>query len=136
MRKNVKDNGAAPAMDDDLIEEDNNNHDKGVKIKKMSIKFSWDHLNQYSSILEEDEGNYELIRKTRNLYFVDDDVDEEEREAYEYQINRLRVADQLTQGMTKEEYMHYSDCRQASFTYKKLKRFREWCEMSKVTTIQ
>ena len=66
---------------------------------------------------------------------VDDDADEEEREAYEDQINRLRVADQLTQGMTKEEYMHYSDCRQASFTYKKLKRFREWCEMGKVTIL-
>ena len=59
MRKNVKDKGAAPAIDEDLIEEDNNNNnspDKGVKIKKMSIKFSWDHMNQYSSILEEDEG--------------------------------------------------------------------------------
>ncbi|KAJ3331680.1 Transcription initiation protein spt3, partial [Kappamyces sp. JEL0680] len=96
--------------------------------------FSWDPLNAYSAILEED----------------DDDADEEERLAYEDQINRLRVADQglvalltssrylsavrqvVTQNMTKEEYIHYSECRQASFTYKKLKRFREWCEMGKV----
>jgi transcription initiation protein SPT3 len=32
--------------------------------------------------------------------------------------------------MTKEEYVHYSECRQASFTYRKGKRFREWASMS------
>jgi transcription initiation protein SPT3 len=28
--------------------------------------------------------------------------------------------------MTKEEYMEFAECRQASFTYKKSKKFREW----------
>jgi transcription initiation protein SPT3 len=28
--------------------------------------------------------------------------------------------------MTRDEYVHYSDCRQASFTYRKAKRFREF----------
>jgi transcription initiation protein SPT3 len=28
--------------------------------------------------------------------------------------------------MTKEEYVYWSDCRQASFTFRKGKRFREW----------
>ena len=28
--------------------------------------------------------------------------------------------------MSKEEYVNYSECRQASFTYRKAKRFREW----------
>jgi transcription initiation protein SPT3 len=32
--------------------------------------------------------------------------------------------------MSKEAYMYYSDCRQASFTYKKAKRFREWCNLN------
>ena len=32
--------------------------------------------------------------------------------------------------MTREEYVHYSECRQASFTYRKAKRFREWANMS------
>jgi len=32
--------------------------------------------------------------------------------------------------MTREEYEHYSECRQASFTYRKAKRFREWANMS------
>lgn len=56
--------------------------------------------------------------------------DEEDREAYEDQINRLRVADEITRTMSKDAYMYYSDCRQASFTYKKAKRFREWCNLS------
>jgi hypothetical protein len=33
----------------------------------------------------------------------DDDADEEERLAYEDQINRLRMADMITRGMSKEE---------------------------------
>ena len=32
--------------------------------------------------------------------------------------------------MTKDEYVHYSECRQASFTYRKSKRFRDWVGMS------
>lgn len=32
--------------------------------------------------------------------------------------------------MTKEEYVHYSECRQASFTYRKSKKFRDWANMS------
>lgn len=28
--------------------------------------------------------------------------------------------------MTREEYMEYTACRQASFTYKKVKKFRQW----------
>lgn len=32
--------------------------------------------------------------------------------------------------MTRGEYICYSECRQASFTYKKLDRFRRWCEIS------
>ena len=35
--------------------------------------------------------------------------------------------------MTKDEYVHYSECRQASFTYKKAKRFREWAGFGIVT---
>ena len=32
--------------------------------------------------------------------------------------------------MTQEEYIYYSECRQASFTYKKLKKFRDWVNFS------
>ena len=41
-------------------------------------------------------------------------------------LRRLRQADLLTQSMSQQEYMEYSECRQASFTYKKARKFREW----------
>ena len=31
----------------------------------------------------------------------------------------MQEADEITKKMTKDEYVHYSDCRQASFTYRK-----------------
>ena len=34
--------------------------------------------------------------------------------------------------MSRDEYIYYAECRQASFTFKKLKRFREWCDMQKI----
>jgi len=37
----------------------------------------------------------------------------------EASIERLREADEATRGMTGEEYRYYSDCRHASFTWKK-----------------
>ncbi|KAJ3298420.1 Transcription initiation protein spt3 [Borealophlyctis nickersoniae] len=93
---------------------DDQGAEKPIKGKKM-VKFSWDILNAYSSVLSDDDG---------------DDADEEELQAYEDQIARLKAADEVTRTMTKDEYMYYSDCRQASFTYKKVKRFRDWCQMS------
>lgn len=39
---------------------------------------------------------------------------------------RLRLADLLTRAMSQGEYLDYAECRQASFTYKKARKFREW----------
>ena len=41
-------------------------------------------------------------------------------------LRRLRHADLLTLSMSQAEYMEYSECRQASFTYKKARKFRDW----------
>jgi transcription initiation protein SPT3 len=38
--------------------------------------------------------------------------------------------------MSKEEYMEYSECRQASFTFKKAKKFREWLSLSKFVEVR
>ena len=35
--------------------------------------------------------------------------------------------------MTKDEYVYWSDCRQASFTFRKAKRFREWASQLRET---
>ncbi|KAI9888464.1 MAG: Transcription initiation protein spt3 [Vezdaea aestivalis] len=48
-------------------------------------------------------------------------------------LQRLRAADERTKNMTKEEYVHFSECRQASFTFRKGKRFREWAGFGIVT---
>ncbi|GME80935.1 unnamed protein product [Ambrosiozyma monospora] len=60
-------------------------------------------------------------------------VDEEEREAVLAQLKRLKQNDERTKHMTQKEYVHWSDCRQASFTFRKAKRFREWCGLSQIT---
>ncbi|KAH6562544.1 hypothetical protein BASA50_001813 [Batrachochytrium salamandrivorans] len=112
VRKNVKDNKEGPPVEEEVADD----QDKTAKVRKMKVKFSWDYLNTYTNILSDDD---------------DDEADDEDRQAYEDQAARLRLADNITTTMTKDEYMYYSDCRQASFTFKKVKRFREWCEMAK-----
>lgn len=54
------------------------------------------------------------------------DVDEELDDSRAEGLRRLREADEITRKMTKLEYMEYTECRQASFTYKKAKKFRDW----------
>ncbi|KND01216.1 transcriptional regulator SPT3 [Spizellomyces punctatus DAOM BR117] len=103
-----------PAPVEQIADDEGLDDSGGTGMVRKKIKFSWDIINHYSSVLEDDD---------------DDIVDEDEQQAYEYQIARLKTADEVTRTMTKEEYMYYSECRQASFTYKKLARFRKWCEM-------
>ncbi|RKP02584.1 hypothetical protein CXG81DRAFT_10641 [Caulochytrium protostelioides] len=93
-----------------------------ARARKNTIKLSWEFLPFYSSVLDDadDDGGDD----------DGEDDDEEDRIAYEAQLARLRAADEMTRTMTREEYMYFSDCRQASFTYKKVKRFREWCAMA------
>ncbi|KAI5798051.1 transcription initiation factor IID, 18kD subunit-domain-containing protein [Peziza echinospora] len=63
----------------------------------------------------------------------EDDEDEDEVEANHATLQRLKNADERTRGMTKDEYVHWSECRQASFTFRKGKRFREWAGFGTVT---
>ena len=63
-----------------------------------------------------------------------DDEEDEDEDEYDYATKkRLMAADERTKGMTKEEYVHFSECRQASFTFRKGKRFREWAGFGTVT---
>ena len=88
-----------------------------TKRSKKKIKLLWDISSYFSEQLPEG----------------DDEDDEEEQEANAATLERLKLADARTRGMTKDEYVHYSECRQASFTYKKAKRFREWAGFGIVT---
>ncbi|KAG9734597.1 TFIID-18kDa-domain-containing protein, partial [Aureobasidium melanogenum] len=63
----------------------------------------------------------------------EDEEDEDEEEMTTATMTRLKNADDRTKNMTPEEYLHWSECRQASFTFRKGKRFREWAGFGVVT---
>jgi transcription initiation protein SPT3 len=63
----------------------------------------------------------------------EDEEDEDEEEQNEATLARLASADERTRNMTREEYVFWSECRQASFTFRKAKRFREWAGFGIVT---
>lgn len=65
-----------------------------------------------------------------------DEVDDEEKTARLASLKRLKMADERTKSMTKEEYVHWSECRQASFTFKKAKKFREWAQISQICELR
>lgn len=51
----------------------------------------------------------------RNIYDIPDEAS-----------GRLYEIDRITEGMTKEEYLDFTECRQASFTFRKGKKFKEF----------
>ncbi|OQO29237.1 hypothetical protein B0A51_05451 [Rachicladosporium sp. CCFEE 5018] len=87
------------------------------KNKKAKVGLPWDVSSFYSEQVPERE----------------DEEDEEEEEMTAATLERLRQADERTRGMNAAEYLHFSECRQASFTFRKGKRFREWAGFGVVT---
>ncbi|KAI5279946.1 Transcription initiation protein spt3, partial [Ascosphaera aggregata] len=85
--------------------------------KRSKIKLPWDMHNLYPVQVPE----------------RDDEDDDEEEEQNHATMQRLVIADERTKGMTPEEYLFFSECRQASFTFRKAKRFREWAGFGVVT---
>jgi transcription initiation protein SPT3 len=96
-----------------------------AKAQKITIKLPWEVTTIYS----------EAVKQSGHQ--SDDEEDEDDLEAQEASLERLKVfsyslypiyihlkpgrqeADDVTKQMTREEYQHYSDCRQASFSYRK-----------------
>jgi transcription initiation protein SPT3 len=90
---------------------------RNSKNKKAKVGLPWDVSSFYSEQVPERE----------------DEEDEEEEEMNAATLQRLKQADERTKGMNAEEYLHFSECRQASFTFRKGKRFREWAGFGNVT---
>jgi len=88
-----------------------------AKAQKITIKLPWEITTIYSEVLRQ------------SGHQSDDEEDEDDLEAQEASLERLKEADDVTKQMTREEYQHYSDCRQASFSYRKAKRFREFLNL-------
>ncbi|KAJ1665601.1 Transcription initiation protein spt3 [Coemansia sp. RSA 1646] len=109
VRKKVREREEAG---DEII--DDPNADKPDKMAKVNIRLSWELAHSFSE----------------NMCDDDDEDDEGMLDAQSDSLKRLRDADEITKQMTRDEYVHYSECRQASFTYRKNKRFRDWAHMS------
>ncbi|OCF34938.1 transcription initiation protein SPT3 [Kwoniella heveanensis BCC8398] len=93
-----------------------------AKGRKTMMKLPWELLTPFS----------DYLRSLPSKQNRDDeeDEDEDEMQAHQDSMQRLRDADEITKKMTKDEYVHYSDCRQASFTYRKARRFRDFINFS------
>ncbi|KAI3402250.1 hypothetical protein diail_179 [Diaporthe ilicicola] len=128
VRKNVKDSedkggeadiGAAedPAMGAGVMPGAGPVDEAAKKNKKAKVGLPWEPSSFYNQEVPERE----------------DEEDEEEEEMNYITLQRLRKADERTKAMTKEEYVTWSEYRQASFTYRKGKRFREWAGFGIVT---
>ncbi|KAI0757574.1 transcription initiation factor IID, 18kD subunit-domain-containing protein [Daedaleopsis nitida] len=113
VRKHAKDSdGSGGGGVEVEIPEDGADDKLAAKAQKITIKLPWEIMNMFSDVLP-----------------TDDEEDEDDIEAHEASILRLKEADDATRQMTREEYQHYSDCRQASFTYRKAKRFRDFLNL-------
>ncbi|KAI0806880.1 TFIID-domain-containing protein [Fomes fomentarius] len=114
VRKHAKDSDGQAGAGIDSVEtlEDGADEKLTAKAQKITIKLPWEIMTMFSDVLP-----------------TDDEEDEDDIEAHEASILRLKEADDATREMTREEYQHYSDCRQASFTYRKAKRFKEFLNL-------
>lgn len=122
MRKNVKDSDDKGGEDLGAAEDPVGGvagpvDDTAKKNKKARVGLPWEPASFYPVEVPERE----------------DEEDEEEEEMNYITLQRLRKADERTKAMTKEEYVTWSEFRQASFTYRKGKRFREWAGFGVVT---
>lgn len=91
--------------------------DTAKKNKKAKVGLPWEVPSLYSQEVPERE----------------DEEDEDEEEMNYATLQRLNKADERTKAMTKEEYVTWSEYRQASFTFRKGKRFKEWAGFGVVT---
>ncbi|KAI9304931.1 transcription initiation factor IID, 18kD subunit-domain-containing protein [Cunninghamella echinulata] len=119
VRKNTKDGTGDPV--EEVVEDTNS----VGRLYRSMIKLPWELWNQYSDAMVKSSNNQD-----------EESDNDEELEAYKDSIQRLKEADDITKAMTREEYVHYSECRQASFTYRKNKRYREWASISSLVEMK
>lgn len=129
VRKNAKDSGGegpgGPSTGGDAGEGiEDTAVDGPLRANKRKMKLPW----ELSAMFFE----YPRMSNPGNGDDAEDE-DEDTIETNEDSLRRLKEADETTRRMTREEYVFYSECRQASFTFRKgmlifnpAKRFREF----------
>lgn len=93
------------------------------KYKKSKIRLPWELQFMFSE---------QHLETAEELETIDDD----EKAATIASLKRLKMADDRTKNMSREEYVHWSECRQASFTFRKAKRFREWSQIAQLCDLR
>ncbi|KAL1637764.1 Transcription initiation protein spt3 [Neofusicoccum ribis] len=124
LRKNAKDRdekgGADMAdvgdADIDTLPPETSAVDPSRKAKGARIVLPWDVEGFYGERVPELE-----------------DEEDQDKEANDAQLRRLRLADERTKDMTREEYAFWAECRQATLTRRKRNKFREWSGLGVVT---
>lgn len=122
VRKNAKEGGGegagGPGAGGDVgdgLEE--TTVDSPIRVNKRKMKLPWELWSMFN--------DYPRISPA-SAAAEEEDEDEDQTEANEDSMRRLKAADETTRRMTREEYVYYSECRQASFTFRKSKLFREF----------
>ncbi|GAA5874316.1 hypothetical protein JCM3774_000938 [Rhodotorula dairenensis] len=112
--------GAGAGAEDDQIDQiEEPVSDKSLKVIKATVRLPWELNDAWSDY----------------LHGVDDDPEDDEAEAYEVNKQRLREADLLTSRMSREEYEQYSQARQASFVFRKNKKFRDFIALPAILDV-
>ncbi|GAA5911752.1 hypothetical protein JCM8208_005588 [Rhodotorula glutinis] len=88
--------------------------DKTLKVVKNTVRLSWELSDAWVDYLGGDDH---------------ESHEDHEADAYEVNKQRLREADEVTSRMSRDEYEVYAQARQASFVYKKSKKFRDFLSL-------
>lgn len=129
VRKNAKDQESGGT--ESLIEGDASGAGAGAAGAKVD---SSKMLSRYKKLRIRLPWEVQYMFSEQHLDGADDgeEVDDDEKAATIASLKRLKLADDRTRNMTKEEYVHWSECRHASFTFRKAKRFREWAQIAQL----
>lgn len=152
VRKNAKeDGGGGGAGEVDLnaaVEDVDMAKAQGGMSRKLRVKLPWEISAVYSDYVvpgaiaaaatsddavllnESDAAAAKLQQQQQAAAAAEEELDDDDQEAMRESLKRLKEADDATLRMTREEYEHYSECRAASFTFRKAKKFRDFISSS------
>lgn len=128
VRKNAKDSGGdgggtgADVGDGGGGDDGGAGMDNPIRSRKMKIRLPWEISTVFSEYLHSGIAATAAAAQGEE----NEEEDEDDIEAHQDSLQRLKEADDATRKMTRDEYVHYSECRQASFTFRKSKKFREF----------
>ncbi|BGP13973.1 hypothetical protein JCM10213_005558 [Rhodosporidiobolus nylandii] len=102
-----------PEADEELDGMEEPVSDKALKVVKTTVRLPWELADIWADHLR-----------------GEDEPEDDEAEAFRVNKQRLKDADDITRNMSKDEYEQYAQARQASFVYRKAKKFRDFLNLS------